>query len=186
MDDPHALKRGELRVRQLKWKAIDKDDATERILLGATWTVVRKATRACERKIRQGAAGEINRQISWIDVARLTDNSAQNLIVKDTVAAAKNRSSPWTKPFRRPRDTDSRCEVIAIRVENTCAIADERTKPRNQRQRRIVESIFNAAAGFARRRVVFVAQAVINRQVVSRAPEVLPVNIVLIKSQVDS
>src|SRR5438046_24811 len=149
LHDPDPLKRRKLRVRQLKRKAIYKDDATQRILLRATRAVVRNPTRACEREIRQRAAGEIDRQIRGIDIARLAHDCSEDLIVKDPVATAKNRGSSGPKPLRRPRDPDPRREVIAIGIKNTCAIADESAKPRNQCESRIIESVFNAVAGFA-------------------------------------
>ena len=55
---------------------------------------------------------------SWEHVARLADHCAQNLIEKHSETTPENGCSIFSKDIRRIRETDARCEVVLIRLEN--------------------------------------------------------------------
>src|SRR5215468_9893666 len=105
-----------------------------------------------------GEASEVERQESRIDVARLADDCAENLVVEDAEAGAKDRHPIAPEPSRRIRQTDTGSEVVVIRIENIRAPAGELAETRRETQGRIVEGPFYPVVDFARRRVVLVAQ----------------------------
>ena len=78
------------------------------------------------------SSAKVECQKSRKDIARLADDGAKNLIVKNSVTRAQNTVTIIPEAIGRVGETDSRSEVVQVRIVDSRATVYEFTQSRNQ------------------------------------------------------